>query len=230
MAILVRKDINHFRHEVEVKLCSVQLCAVTLLLPEARVTIGCVYRSPGTTESDDQSLIAALDLLVQRSAKLYIVGDFNLPNIDWIAGRCNHGDIGADYLEWINSRALCQHVTFNTRFRNGHTPSLLDLVISKSAYDVTSVTNHPPIGKSDHILIQVEIRIRPPKRKMKRVRNFGRINIDDLRGRALGIDWHPREISLGVDEVWSSIKQHLLNLQDEFAPLRYRGHKGKPPR
>ena len=94
MAIFVRKDINHLRHEVEVKLCSVQICVVTLLLPEARVTIGCVYRSPRTTESDDQSLIAALDLLVQRSARLYVVGDSNLPNINWIAGSCNHEDIG----------------------------------------------------------------------------------------------------------------------------------------
>ena len=162
VAILVRKDIQHLKLDIEVSLCSTQLGAVTLLLPEAKVTVACVYRSPGATNPEDEALIEALDLLVQRPGKLYILGDFNLPGIDWAAGCCTYGNLGENFIEWMNDRALHQHVTFDTRFRTGQIPSLLDLVISKSENDVASLINHPPIGKSDHLLIEVEMRLKPP--------------------------------------------------------------------
>ena len=229
VAILIRKDITHLKLEVDVDLNNVQLCAITIILPETKVTIACIYRSPGSTDLEDQELIAALDLLVQRSGKLYIVGDFNLPDINWVTGSCIQGNVGDNYIRWMNARALYQHVTFDTRFRNGQMPSLLDLIISKSEQDVTSLTSHPPIGKSDHLLIEAEIRIKPPKRKVKMTRNFGRMDINNLRSRALGLNWQLRETSVEVEGLWANIKQNLLNLQDEFAPLKYRGHKGKPP-
>uniref|UniRef100_A0A183BDY8 Endo/exonuclease/phosphatase domain-containing protein n=1 Tax=Echinostoma caproni TaxID=27848 RepID=A0A183BDY8_9TREM len=82
----VQKDNEPVFCEVSMKLHSVQLCAVALLLPGSKITMACVYRCHGAEATDDRALIGALNLLVQGSAKLYIVGDFNSPNIDRMAG------------------------------------------------------------------------------------------------------------------------------------------------
>ena len=48
------------------------------------VTLGAFYRSPGSSLVNDQKLLDLLDCLKSvKYDKLLLIGDFNLPNINW---------------------------------------------------------------------------------------------------------------------------------------------------
>ncbi|VDP87958.1 unnamed protein product [Echinostoma caproni] len=155
------------------------------------------------------------------------MGDFNLRYVDWELGRCPRGS-DESYLEWIQSRAIYQHVKENTKYREGQQPSLLDLIITAQEEKEQSLEYHPPIGKSHHLLIKMTLQLKLPKPREGMCRNFGRIDVYLLRAKAAQLSWHSSEPHAYVEESWSIIKNNLMNLQDEFALLTYKGLRKKP--
>ncbi|VDP92549.1 unnamed protein product [Echinostoma caproni] len=192
------------------------------------MSIACVYRGPGATHSEDQQTIQALDNLARNSTRLVVMGDFNLRYVDWELGRCPRGS-GESYLKWIQSRALYQHVKENTRYREGQQPSLLDLIITAQEEEGQSLEYHPPIGKSDHLLIKMTLQLKLPRRREGMCRNFGRIDVYVLRSKAAKLRWHSSEPDADLEEIWSIIRNNLMNLEDELAPLTHKGSRKKPP-
>ena len=83
--------------------------------------------------------------------RLLILGDFNVPCIDWKNLFMLPGarQLERDFFETVSDNFLCQHVKKPTRFR-GEQKSVLDLVFTKEEEDVRNVRVLPPIGKSDH--------------------------------------------------------------------------------
>ena len=79
----------------------------------------------------------------RNNSHLLICGDFNYPGIDW---ECDYvGDspnTTAAFIETIQERYFYQHIFEPTRFRDGHEPGLLDLVLSNEegmVYNLTQV-------------------------------------------------------------------------------------------
>ena len=229
VALLIRTERNSVDSDIRVCTPNIQLIAANLRAEGQRMTIACVYRSPCANQTEDQEVIRALDTLAQNPVRLVVVGDFNLRNIDWNVGECTQGGVGEGYLEWMHSRALYQHVRECTRFREGQISSLLDLVITAREEDMHSLEYFPPIGKSDHVLIKMKISAPPPKPRVVMRRNFGKINIGQLRAKAEQLTWHCPTPNTDVEECWQVIKANLLSLQEEFAPLQARSQQGKPP-
>ena len=61
------------------------------------------------------------------------------------------------FIESLMDSFMYQHVDFHTRFRQGQHSSLLDLVFSNEENLITNMTQHAPIGKSDHVLLTFNI-------------------------------------------------------------------------
>ncbi|KAA3680178.1 uncharacterized protein DEA37_0009933 [Paragonimus westermani] len=121
---------------------------------------GVVYRSPSCSASDDEAILATLDRLTsaQRFSHLLIMGDFNAPKLNSMAA--SHEDCGCGFSKplamLIHEKAWTQHVDLPTRHRPGQTPSLLDLVITNEAHLVDRVVIKPPLGHSDHMLLNFD--------------------------------------------------------------------------
>ena len=48
------------------------------------LTFGCVYRSPGSTEENNELLNKTLrDIVAEGHTHLLVCGDYNFPDIDW---------------------------------------------------------------------------------------------------------------------------------------------------
>ena len=83
--------------------------------------------------------------------RLLLLGDFNVPKIDWTDKMLVRGaeQIEAQFLDVTNDCFLYQHVREATRFRNEES-SILDLIFTKEEEDVRDIKVLQPLGKSDH--------------------------------------------------------------------------------
>ena len=123
--------------------------------------VGCFYRSPSS--SGQSSTINLIDLLRTCSAEnfshIVVAGDLNMPQIDWTSdfSYAPEGHYSHISIEGMQECGFTQHVTKATRYRQGERPSTLDIILSNEPGLVQSLTTHPPIGNSDHIVLQFQL-------------------------------------------------------------------------
>lgn len=86
----------------------------------------------------------------------FIVGDLNLPHIEWNLLTCSGDTLDDMFLEFTIQNSLSQLVTFPTRCHN-----VLDLVLTDIEQSVVHVDCQPPIGGSDHVTIDFVIALTP---------------------------------------------------------------------
>ena len=159
VCIFVKLDLHFYKDDIlnsssflESIWCRIPLTNKDSLL------FGIVYRSPNSTNDNLQNLCYLLTQAANTGAShLLIIGDFNMPHINWstLCATLNSGCDGA-LLSLFDDLFITQHVSFPTRYRNDHTPSILDLILSTDQYDVSDLNSLPPLGKSDHIVISFE--------------------------------------------------------------------------
>ena len=92
---------------------------------------GCIYRSPSSTAENCQRLNQLVNKACERGVShLVIVGDINYSEADWKTWTCDAGPAHPSwaFMECLQNNFLHQLVDFNTRFREGQEPSLLDLM------------------------------------------------------------------------------------------------------
>ena len=83
------------------------------------------------------------------------MGDFNYGQIDWDKGVVPDPDDSDDkiFYEKTQDLLLYQHVDVPTRFRDGCTPSMLNLIFSTEELMVNNLEVRSPLGKSDHAVL-----------------------------------------------------------------------------
>ena len=121
--------------------------------------VGVVYRSPNSSDQNNERLISMLKLATSlRCDYLTLCGDYNLPRIDWNAQQCldTDGSYSQNFLNVIEELGLFQHADKPTRFR-GVQQSCLDLIFTSEEDMVQEIEELPPLGKSDHVCQRWEL-------------------------------------------------------------------------
>ncbi|MCP4473118.1 MAG: hypothetical protein GY821_00795 [Gammaproteobacteria bacterium] len=116
-----------------------------------------VYRPPRDASSNfigTENFFKYLDSVTHKKFPSIIIGDFNLPKIDWLSNRVNDGPSSINSLYFYNflSRSLTQLVLKPTRGAN-----ILDLVFISEPMLVSDLEILPPFCSSDHDLVQITI-------------------------------------------------------------------------
>ena len=83
-----------------------------------------------------------------------IIGDFNLPEIDWINSVAPPQ--GRLFLNFTQENFLTQHVLSATRKSSN---SILDLVFSTCGTNVTNLSVNEAFGSLDHSIIQLSVKV-----------------------------------------------------------------------
>ena len=99
-------------------------------LNNTKVLLGCIYKSPNTTEQNVKILFSLLELAnksISNNDKICIMGDFNYPSIKW-NGILTH-DRDVEFAEAILDAYLYQMVTKPTRSRHVHSANITDVVL-----------------------------------------------------------------------------------------------------
>jgi len=112
------------------------------LVPPCRYFL--VYRPPYSDECAVQymrSLVECLELLTVSKHINVIVGDFNLPKINWATFSCPDDFIHKPFLDFTVDNGFSQFVQF------------VDLVLSDCDRYICHLAEKPPFGNSDHCML-----------------------------------------------------------------------------
>ena len=192
------------------------LCGTDTLL------LGCLYRSPSSTENSLQDINSLFKLATNsRFSHVLIVGDFNLPQINWRTGlssappsHCSH-----TFIDTVHDSFLYQHVDKPTRYRVGETPNTLDLIMSSEEAMVKNLEYLPGLGASDHIILQFQLACYSPVTEPPEPRfNLHRGNYKLLNQRILEDNWAPCA-TLEVEDMYEFIKAKLSEHSKACIPL-----------
>ena len=137
-----------------------------------------------------------MERIMRENRDLILMGDFNCKEVEWesLETKGDSESWGSVLLELAMDNLMTQWVTEKTRYRGDDEPSRLDLVFSKEVDVIKDISYISPLGKSDHVLIEMEIentgsyeRIEM-HRKMKV--NYGKADVGNLRKYFEDTDWN----------------------------------------
>ena len=188
--------------------------------------IGCVYRSPSNTSEQNNDFIAMMRTMTQthHSHKL-IMGDFNLPRIDWEIWEStsrNLADTDNRFIELLRDAFLYQHVNSPTRNRHKDNPSLLDLIITNEQGMISDLEILSPLGNSDHACITFWFNcyINYNKSEIERF-IYDKGNYDAIRQSLDSVPWEEElEKRKTVNEKWKFISNKINTFSEQHIPKK----------
>ena len=173
-----------------------QFCCFKIKTKGNPLTIILVYRPPGSGYENSEELCK---IMRNFDNQTILIGDVNLPEINWsdqtTAAR------GREVLTTAQTKNLEQLVDFPTHIK-GNT---LDLVLTNCSERFISISNGGRIGKSDHCILNMEVKIDFVKRNGKAKRpNWTKADFAGLRGFLGNIDWNRILTDRPVEEAWTT--------------------------
>ena len=198
------------------------------------LVIGICYRSPNSTDEYNDVLNRQLvSVCSKHFSHLCIMVDFNYKEIKWN----EYFEEGPEYSQaakfFENSQDLYlfQHVNEPTRFREGHQPSLLDLVFSNEKQMIDEVQVLSPLGKSDHgILLWTFDIYSNIKRETHQGNslNFRKADIQGITRYFEDINWKDLFRNCNIEEAWSLFREKYDKAVEIFVPERVNFQKKSP--
>ena len=115
------------------------------------IEVAVFYHSPKRIDSE------WLTFIKQQSTRrnIMILGDFNMPEIDWDSMSCSASvsSLSTLLLNTVLEGKISQHVHENSRIASGSIVSCLDLVFTRYSQEIDHVQLLPPISSSDHAVV-----------------------------------------------------------------------------
>ena len=204
--------------------------AVKVKLPTYDLYVVCLYRSPSlrTLDQNEKLLSQIGNIPTELINNVVVMGDINLPNVDWKKGivSCPEGSIDArflmqsEYLDLFIAKGLSWYIyDQDTRVRkigNIIQKSTLDQVFANNEALVNNVEFKAPLGKSDHISVLVELKLSVNLDFVASERkNWYKVDTNFVLERASPIDWNYSSDSLSVECMWNEIYQKMLSISDQ---------------
>ncbi len=176
-----------------------------------------VYRRPGSCCSVE--LIEYLESALATTVPVIVVGDFNLPNIDWntLTALPRAAPAERQLLNCVITQGLEQLVLQPTRHDN-----ILDLVLTNRPGFVHSLTVSPPIIPSDHQMVTFDVITSAPTPcgVSATFRNFKKGDYGSMNVYLAQIDWvalfEAESTAQGMWDVFTNVVVAAINI---FVPL-----------
>ena len=192
--------------------------------------LGGIYRSP---QSDSENNGKLLDIINAATSKHFthtmIVGDFNIPEIDWnLWTTCkNENHFSYLFLENIRDNFLEQPVNRPTRWLHDTPGNVLDLCLVDSSDIIGELDITTRLGNSDHLCLEIEL-IFPvlTNNITTKKRNFYRGDYKTANSKLSDINWDIME-EMNVEQCWDFFSQNVKEVINDTIPL-HKDPKKKP--
>ena len=192
-----------------------------------RVLVGCVYRSPSSGDENFENLTKLLkDEELTKFDKICIMGDFNLPFINWEGSNTNTRAV--TFVECLRDSFLEQMVKLPTRRRSNNRPTLDDLILVNDEKLISDITHFNPLGKSDHDLLIFNLYVESNNKKDNVTVKFDlfRGDYDQMRSDLKLISWDEM-INLDVEHQWNFLKDKIKSCMNKNIPKIDKSNKSK---
>ena len=190
-----------------------------------RILVGNIYRSPNSSEENNSKLLELLALAKQQAkiTHLLVMGDFNMPEIDYN----DYSVAGSDFsfpmrfFDLSQDLFLIQHVFEATRFRGDQTPSKLDYVFTNEENLIENLKYIAPLGLSDHIglLWKFTCSVSTVHRQEVVKRAYWKGDYSSMAEILSSIDWEKEFEGADVEACWNSFKDKIRDAVDKFIPI-----------
>ena len=191
-----------------------------MLENKTKIIISTCYRVGTLGLNNAGEILKAVSTLMRKKSakKVILVGDFNLPHINWSDGT-GVSTIDNTFLNGFAENGMVQCIHSSTHDKG----SILDILLSKSEDHVCNlkVLNDKAYCYSDHYPITFDIKTRCirrnlPKRKMY---NFNRADWPSIKSELDNVNWVNALDSNEPDISWMNFKTILNNIINKFVPL-----------
>lgn len=181
------------------------------------------FYKPKENDSDSLDGLRASLSKIPTSSLIWVLGDFNLPHIDWdteqIKQSCSYKSIYEFFFDVTNDFSLEQVV--KTPTRDNH---ILDLFLLNQPSLVHSSTTLPPLGQGDHDIVHHEMKINLGRRKQKQ-RHINLYKKTDWNGfrdemRAYQSTYQEKVKNCNTNSKWKEFKDSLNNLTQKYVPTK----------
>lgn len=223
--LAVKKTISSFVIETE---SPIEIIWASCMTSTSNILIGVCYRPPDASRSFIDDLHDSINLALKKyqGHEVYLLGDFNYPQIDWplLSSTCSSS---TDFLNLTLDFNFSQIIDQPTRGSN-----VLDLVLTTAPETIGPLSFLG--GFSDHKLIQLTVEIPTLETgfSVKQIRDYSRGNYDGMNAE---LDVFLHEVLLPtfnvrtVESNWLLFKDKLCRLVDKYVPLiTISNHKTNP--
>lgn len=164
-----------------------------------------VYRPPSCSATDTKALIEKVNSLNKDNLSTVILGDFNFPTLPvspvFTIDPKNSVELFGNMICACNFQQL---VTEFTRYRNFQRPSRLDLLLTNDSDLFADLKYYPPLGKSDHVVINSSMQITQftssrMSTKLFNVTDWNAVSLD-----LASLNWETCLGCVDIEEMWDN--------------------------
>ena len=201
-----------------------QYCQFEVISKEKRnsenLNFTLVYRPPKNNKLNLTKLCDAIKNVPDNSI---LIGDFNLPNIDWKNEECKDA-FSEEFLETVVEANLEQMIDFKTHVKG----NILDLLLTNKPENIISVECLGNLGNSDHSIIEAEIRFSTEiqENKVERL-DWKNCDNEGLKDYFDNIDWSNILANKSCSEQWDTLKNVIETGTNRFVPKLKENKKRK---
>ncbi|XP_065684329.1 uncharacterized protein LOC124817823 [Hydra vulgaris] len=225
VAIYCRHDIKSKQVAITQNNNDVDIICVDIL----KLRLITCYRPPSYSKIDFDYLVSMMSIindLCDSVSQFIIVGDFNLPKIDWLNYISPNEKCHSLFLTLVNSLGMHQFVHEPTRESN-----ILDLVFSNNNGLLSKISVKCPFSTSDHNSVHFSLNINDKyqyEKKSKYFYDFINADIDNFLIYLSNINWdYEFSYVFNIDEYWNIFYNHMRIGIDRFVPVRKIHHNKK---
>ena len=190
----------------------------------------CLYRSPSLTSFDEnEKLLTQISKIPTEPDKnILVVGDLNLPDIDWEIGIVKKPEgsvdrkyaIQSEYLDLFTMKGLKWHVkneiTRIRKYNDTYQKSTLDQIFSNNDILVNSFDIRAPLGKSDHLCFSIELKLEnDPEYISCSKKNWYKVDKKFVLERSEATDWNFSVPNLSVQCMWNELFNKMKTITDQ---------------
>ena len=199
----------------------IQFCQFKVLSKESSSdknhTFTVIYRSPNSKETNNELL---LELINDVSDNSTLIGDFNLPGINWTNGTCDRKS--SPFFETFANKGLEQMIDFPTHVK-GNT---LDLLLTNDPENIISVESLGNLGNSDHCIIEVEMLYKAKVSENETLfPDWQNCDTEGLQKHFDNVNWNNCLSGKDVESQWLCFKQIINEGVDKYVPKKKRSRQ-----
>jgi hypothetical protein len=224
VAFIVRNDIQAAKIILPLSYSALELLCADIIFNDNSYRCIICYRPPYYEPADLNYLTNSLQCILQQCTEynVLLMGDFNLPQVDWIHYHAPNTNFYNSFLKFVNDNALHQYVLEPTRQGN-----ILDLVFANDNTLVSDLQVLDPFGSADHNVINFSINV-PCGGSAGNVTDLKYYDFDSADYELIelyltSINWaYEFSFVFTTEDYWNIFLSHMYNAIQLYVPVKIR--------
>ena len=196
-----------------------QFLCFNVILNDIKLHVILIYRPPS---SNRDNLDKLCNIVSNAPSNTIIIGDLNLPKINWNNLTCDN--FSNEFMTTCIDNNFTQYVNFPTHIKN----NVLDLVLSNDN-SVLNIENLGPLSTSDHVMLMINLNYsNNSQEKRDFYLNWNKADFNAMKNELSEIEWNDILSEKSVENQWSLFENVVNEIVSKNVPKCPVKFSGKP--